>query len=141
MKEKTYLAKRINEPEWKFLLRGLFGILGAFLIHILIGAIYRWPMINPYVTSYYKITNDPDLRSNFNSIGTPVFIFSVGITMKLGMKLNKIIGKMPVLFLPVFMLAGVLYISHMVPTFLLFIIFHNFLYGLFSGFLFLTPLS
>lgn len=61
--------------------------------------------------------------------------------MKLGLKLNKIIGKVLLLFISVLMLSGVLYLSHLVPTFLLFIIFHNFLYGLFSGLLFLTPLS
>jgi hypothetical protein len=42
-----------------FLLRGFAGLLGAFILHLIIGAMARWGLINPYVTSYFKITSDP----------------------------------------------------------------------------------
>ena len=45
-------------------MRGLLGILGAFCLHLLIGAISRWPMINAYATSYFKMINDPDLTND-----------------------------------------------------------------------------
>jgi hypothetical protein len=49
----------VHDPEWKWKLRGFLGLLGAFFLHFIVGAIYRWAMINTYITSYYKITNDP----------------------------------------------------------------------------------
>lgn len=61
--------------------------------------------------------------------------------MKLGLKLSKIIGKMPLLISSVIMLVVSIYLSHLMPSFILFIIFHNFLYGMFAGLMFLTTLS
>ena len=68
-------------------------------------------------------------------------MLSVGITMKLGLKLSKIIGKMPLLLISVIMLVLSIYISHLMPSFILFIIFHNVFYGMFAGLMFLTTLS
>lgn len=131
----------MQEDEWIYLIRGWFGILGAFCLHLLIGAIYRWPMINVYATSFYKITNDPELTNNENSVGTPIFMFSVGLTMKYGLHLAKSIGKIPLFVVSVSMLTIVLHIAHLMPSFLLFIFFHNFLFGIFAGLMFLTTLS
>jgi hypothetical protein len=41
------------------MLRGIIGLLGALTLHLLIGATGRWAIVNPYITSYYKITADP----------------------------------------------------------------------------------
>lgn len=63
------------------------GVLGALLLHLLVGAIYRWAMVNNYITSYFKITNDPELVTSEDSIGTPICLFAIGLTMKLGFRL------------------------------------------------------
>ena len=68
-------------------------------------------------------------------------MLSVGITMKLGLELSKIIGKMPLISLSVIMLVFSIYVSHLMPSFLLFMIFNNILYGMFSGLIFLITLS
>lgn len=41
------------------MIRGVAGLIGAFIIHLIIGAMARWGLINLYVSSYYKITSDP----------------------------------------------------------------------------------
>lgn len=33
------------------------GLLGGFLIHLVVGAIYRWNMITGYVGLYYETNN------------------------------------------------------------------------------------
>lgn len=40
----------------QYLLRGVMGLLGAFIVHLIIGASSRWNMLNSYATSYYKVT-------------------------------------------------------------------------------------
>jgi len=39
----------------QYLLRGAMGLLGAFIVHLIIGASSRWNMLNIYATSYYKV--------------------------------------------------------------------------------------
>lgn len=39
----------------QYLLRGVMGLLGAFIVHLIIGASSRWNMLNAYATSYYKV--------------------------------------------------------------------------------------
>jgi hypothetical protein len=39
------------------------GLLGAFIVHLIIGASSRWNMLNAYATSYYKVSPLP-LRSS-----------------------------------------------------------------------------
>lgn len=35
-------------------LAAVSGLLGAFTIHLIVGAIYRWNMITGYVSIYYE---------------------------------------------------------------------------------------
>lgn len=35
-------------------LAAICGLVGAFLIHLIVGAIYRWNMVNGYVGYYYN---------------------------------------------------------------------------------------
>ena len=98
-------------------------------------------MINPFVTSFYKITNDPDLTTSIDSIGTPISMFCVGITMRLGSKLSTMFGPFISLTFFVLMAAICIMISSMVPTFYLFVLFHNVGYNLWLGMLFLPPIQ
>lgn len=77
-----------RESRLKFYGRGVLGVLGAFMLHLLIGAIYRWAMVNAYISSYYKITNDPYLITSNDSIGAPISMLAVGITMKPALRVS-----------------------------------------------------
>jgi hypothetical protein len=61
------------------------GLLGGFLIHLVVGAIYRWNMITGYVGLYYS-------TSNWTPVGAPLVMLCAGITMRLGFKLSNIFG-------------------------------------------------
>lgn len=63
------------------------GIFGAFLCHVMIGSINRWTIINPYITSFYKITSDPHIETKKNAFVGPLSMFFTGLTMKFGLKL------------------------------------------------------
>lgn len=58
----------------QYLLRGAMGLLGAFLVHLIIGASSRWNMLNAYATSYYKVALSPrscSTRRTSSSARTP----------------------------------------------------------------------
>lgn len=111
-------------------------------------------MVNAYITSYFKLTNDPYLETGQDGIGAPISMLAAGITMKPCLKVCKWfeeksqIGK--IIFLAVvilFVTLSTLCASFM-PSFLCnfcltldFLVFHNFSYGFFVGCLFLTSLS
>ena len=40
---------------------GILCLIGGVLIHLSIGTIYLWGNINVYVTSYYRLSSDPNL--------------------------------------------------------------------------------
>ena len=68
------------------MLGGLIGIFGAFLCHVMIGSINRWTIINPYITSYYKISTDPHIETKKNAFVGPLSMFFTGLMMKFGLR-------------------------------------------------------
>ena len=52
----------------------------------MIGSIYRWTIINPYITSFYKITSDPHIETKKDAFVGPLSMFCIGLTMKFGLK-------------------------------------------------------
>jgi hypothetical protein len=81
-----------EESRFDFYSRGIFGILGAFLFHLIIGATNRWNMLNLYVTSYYKIINNPHHITKENSFAAPLGMFLIGVGMRLGFRFAQSIG-------------------------------------------------
>lgn len=69
-------------------------------------------MINAYITSYYKITNDPYIETSQDAIGAPLSMLAAGITMKQSIKVCKLfesklkLGKILFLFIIVLLSAG-----------------------------------
>lgn len=61
------------------------GLLGAFMIHMIVGAIYRWNMITGYVSIYYD-------TEWITPIGAPMGMLCAGLTMRLGVKISEWIG-------------------------------------------------
>jgi len=66
-------------------LAAICGLIGAFLIHLIVGAIYRWNMITGYVGIYFDTDNE-------TPIGAPLAMLCAGITMRLGFKLSNTHG-------------------------------------------------
>ena len=123
---KTFIdeQKEIWEEEYEresrvvFYGRGFMGVAGAFMLHLLIGAIYRWAMINGYITSFYKITNDPYLETSKNSIGAPISMLAVGFTMKPALKLSQKTGKIFLILPAVLLLFASCFICSFMPSFI-----------------------
>ena len=94
------------------------------MLHLLFGAIYRWAMINVYITSYYKTTNDPFIETSRNSIGAPISMLAAGVTMKSAIRLSKFfegyhkLGKLIMLSIVVVLLGGQVMISSYMPSYL-----------------------
>ena len=66
-------------------LAAIFGLLGAFAIHLIVGAIYRWNMITEYVGIFYD-------TNRITPIGAPLSMLCAGFTMRLGAKLSDALG-------------------------------------------------
>ena len=62
-------------------LAAISGLLGAFAIHLIVGAIYRWNMIAEYVGMFYDV-------DRMAPIGAPLYMLCTGVTMRLGAKIG-----------------------------------------------------
>ena len=57
-------------------LKGYLSILGGILIHIVLGTVYLWGNIKIYITSYYRLGENPDLSISSSSLVFPFwFLF------------------------------------------------------------------
>lgn len=86
-------------------------------IHLIIGAYFQWGFINVYVTSYYKIT-EPSLTLESNGIVFPLMQLCIAPTMKAGTLLANKFGAFPTLVVIEILIAGVVFASSYLPTFL-----------------------
>lgn len=84
------LFRRILNMAKSKQLAALSGLIGAFMIHLVVGAIYRWNMISYYVGVYYD-------DQVWAPIGAPLFMLTCGLTMRLGWVLSNRNGSIPVL--------------------------------------------
>jgi hypothetical protein len=100
------------------LLRGFIGLFGAFLCHVLIGAINRWSLINPYITSFYKITTDPHLEIKKNGFMMPLNMLSIGLTMKWGFHQCKEYGPIKIMIISVLGMALSIWMASFVDEFI-----------------------
>lgn len=129
-------------PLWKV----AFGCCGGFFIHLVVGAVYQWGLINIYIASYYKITQ-PDLNLEDTGVVFPLMMLCIGIGMKPGIELAKRIGAFWVLLGVVVLAAGLVFASSYVPNFVGsviaysgFVAIFGGLFGLVSGMSFMLPM-
>ena len=40
---------------YEYFFKGFMGCIGGFMIHLVIGSLYQWGLVNPYITSYFKL--------------------------------------------------------------------------------------
>lgn len=74
-----------------FLFKGVVGCIGGMLLHLVIGSIYQWGIINVYISSYYSLISTPQSLTA-NAIVFPIMMLSSGFTMKLGNYVASKIG-------------------------------------------------
>lgn len=93
------------------------ALIGSFIIHLIIGASYRWNMVNPYITSYFKITSEPYLIIPHDSIASPLSLFCMGLGMRTGLRIQEFFGVTLTCILSFSLAAGSVYISSFMPSF------------------------
>ena len=74
-------------------------------------------MVNTYITSYYKITNDPYANTGQNSIGAPISMLAVGLTLKPALKLSQTVSKIIMIPIAVVVLCVTVWLSSYAPSF------------------------
>jgi hypothetical protein len=93
------------------------GLLGAFCVHLMIGASARWNMLNAYATSYYKITSNPYLIISEDSYASPLSLFCMGVGMRAGIRMEKAVGPLYTCAIAMFFSAAAVFVSAYMPTF------------------------
>lgn len=66
---------------------GIVGVFGGMLIHLVIGSLYQWGIINIYITSYHK-TMDSSVTLENNVVAFPIMMLCIGLTMRLGIMIT-----------------------------------------------------
>lgn len=92
-------SKHVKKYSCCDLVKGFLGCFGGLFIHLIISSLYQWGIINTYVTSYYKVSSDPEITLEDNAIVFPVMMVSIGLTMRIGLMLAKQFGTLLVLYI------------------------------------------
>ncbi len=87
------------------------GLIGAFMIHLVVGAIYRWNMIAGYVGMYYNSS------SSETPIGGPLLMLCAGATMRLGSKCSDMFGSKCIITIGLALAIFATIISSLMPSF------------------------
>lgn len=111
------LGEYMETLTWQYLLRGVMALAGAFLVHVVIGASSRWNFLNVYVTSYYKILENPYLVTTEDSYASPLSLFCMGVGMRAGIRLEKAIGSFYTTTVALALASGCSFVSASMPNF------------------------
>ena len=117
---------------------GVLGCIGGLIIHLVIGSLYQWGIINIYVTSYYK-TLDPSITLEANAIAFPLMQFSYGLTMRLGISLSEATHPITVLLVTAICYSVTVFAASFVSSMWFFLSLYGMLFGLLVGVAFMIP--
>ena len=115
-------------------LAAVSGLVGACLLHLIVGAIYRWNMIAEYVGAHFD-------EHTWTPIGAPLSMLCAGVTMRLGYNLSNAFGSRLVLTLAMGLAILANFAASFSGTFSGFLFWHNALFGFSAGLIFLPPLK
>ena len=125
-----------------FLFKGIMGCLGGMLLHLIVGSIYQWGILNVYISSYYSVIEKPQTLS-VNAVVFPVMMTCVGFTMKLGNVLALKVGTPFLTMGATVLMALLVFLSSYVKVFAGircknsgFVILYGVLFGLLGGLVF-----
>ncbi len=105
------------ESDTLYLLRGALAILGSFLMHLLIGSINRWPIISPFIASYYKMHSDAQLTLTQNDGYFFLGLLFMGLAMNYGFKLAERFGAMLIMSVCLLGMAISLLAASLMPNY------------------------
>jgi hypothetical protein len=66
------------------LFKGILGCAGGFLMHLVLGSVYQWGIINVYISSYFSIIQGVEQSLTVNGAVFPAMMMCIGLGMKLG---------------------------------------------------------
>lgn len=118
---------------------GVLGCFGGLFIHLVIGSLYQWGIINIYITSYYKLS-DENVNLEDNAIAFPAMMICIGLTMRFGLWLCELTHPLFVMALNVLLQAASIFISSYLPNMGTFIVMYGVVFGLVSGLQFMIPI-
>lgn len=107
-------------------------------MHLVIGSLYQWGIINIYVTSYFKIL-DPSVTLESNAVAFPLMMFCYGLTMRIGIHLAEITHPIIVMSSVTVLFSISVFVSSYMSAIWVFLFFYGILFGLFTGMVFMIP--
>lgn len=75
-----------------YYLKGFLGCIGGLMIHLVIGSLYQWGLLNPYMSSYLFLEGHNDLKTKDMAFVFPLMMFCIGTTMWIGVSYGEKIG-------------------------------------------------
>ena len=118
---------------------GSLGCVGALFIHLVIGSMWQWGIVNIYVTSYYR-TSNPDVNLEDNAIAFPIMMICIGLTMRLGLYLSEVTHPLFIMALNVLLKAACMFTSSYIKSMGWFIVFYGVIFGLICGNQYMVPI-
>jgi len=106
------ISNQIDKPN---LIIGIVGCFGGMFIHLVIGSLYQWGIINVYVTSYYHL-KDNSVTLESTAIAFPIMMLCVGLTMKMGLYLAKKTHPLVVMITGQILNSLIIFISSFMPN-------------------------
>lgn len=108
------------------------------MLHLVIGSLYQWGIINIYVTSYFK-TLDPSVTLESNAIAFPLMMFCIGMTMRLGIFFADKTHPLIALVTSTIAFSASAFVSSYMTQIWGFFFFYGILFGLLDGLIFMIP--
>lgn len=130
-----------------YLFKGLLGCVGGFCMHLILGSIYQWGIINVYITSYFSLISGSKQSLTVNGIIFPIMMICIAFGMRIGNYLADLIGLPALMAILSIVMSGLVFGSSYLDTFvgkdfnnLGFIMVYGVTFGFFVGFLFTSTL-
>jgi len=108
------------------------------MLHLVIGSLYQWGIINIYVTSYFK-TFDSSVTLESNAIAFPLMMFCIGMTMRLGIFFADNTHPLIALVTSTIAFSASAFVSSYMTQIWGFFFFYGILFGLLDGLIFMIP--
>ena len=91
-RRKSEMGAQSSYYRLAYFLKGLMGCIGGFMIHLVIGSLYQWGLVSPYITSYFKLHRYPEIQNKDMGVIFPIMMFCIGVTMKVGLDMGAKFG-------------------------------------------------
>ena len=115
-------------------------LIGAFLVHVVVGSQYAWGNMSPYIVSYYRnIGHEHVNQSQFYAI-LPIIVVVSTLTFPLGMYLTNQYGSRKVIFCGALFCCFATFVSSIAKQPATFFVVYAGAFGIGKGFLYPAPL-